>query len=169
MTEVFRYVYDNKSAKSRRHRAELILSVRYFRNLSNIDDRVRNISWQTLNLTQTLTLILTLILTLTLNLTIYIHIHIHGHLGLTGCRNSVWSLTLFGPTLAHAAATAGAGGTNCLLGGSKATRESSSAHGRCAWPGRPRVAVSTSAGIDLRRTTTGGQRRSSPIVTDSAV
>jgi len=48
--------------------------VRYFRNLSNIDDRVRNISWQTLNLTQTLTL------TLTLTLTIYIHIHIHGHL-----------------------------------------------------------------------------------------
>ena len=43
--------------------------VRYFGNLSNIDDRVRNISWQTLNLTQTLTLtlILTLILTLTLN------------------------------------------------------------------------------------------------------
>ena len=37
--------------------------VRYFGNLSNIDDRVRNISWQTLNLTQTLTL--TLILTLT--------------------------------------------------------------------------------------------------------
>jgi len=68
--------------------------VRYFRNLSNIDDRVRNISWQTLNLTQTLTLILTLtltlILTLTPTLTIYIHIHIHGHLGLTGCRNSVW-------------------------------------------------------------------------------
>jgi len=71
--------------------------VRYFRNLSNIDDRVRNISWQTLNLTQTLTLtltqtltlILTLILTLTPTLTIYIHIHIHGHLGLTGCRNSV--------------------------------------------------------------------------------
>jgi len=43
--------------------------VRYFGNLPNIDDRVRNISWQTLNLTQTLTLtlILTLILTLTLN------------------------------------------------------------------------------------------------------
>ena len=43
--------------------------MRYFGNLSNIDDRVRNISWQTLNLTQTLTLtlILTLILTLTLN------------------------------------------------------------------------------------------------------
>jgi len=43
--------------------------VRYFGNLSNIDDRVRNISWQTLNLTQTLTLtlILTLILTLTIN------------------------------------------------------------------------------------------------------
>jgi len=35
--------------------------------------------------------------------------------------------------------------------------------------GAPRVAISTSAGIDLRRTTTGGQRRSSPIVTDSAV
>jgi len=50
--------------------------VRYFRNLSNIDDRVRNISWQTLNLTQTLTLILIL----TLTLTIYIHIHIHGYL-----------------------------------------------------------------------------------------
>ena len=33
---------------------------------------------------------LTLILTLTPTLTIYIHIHIHGHLGLTGCRNSVW-------------------------------------------------------------------------------
>ena len=32
--------------------------VRYFSNLSNIDDRVRNISWQTLNLTQTLTLTL---------------------------------------------------------------------------------------------------------------
>jgi len=68
--------------------------VRYFRNLSNIDDRVRNISWQTLNLTQTLTLTLTqtltLILTLTPTLTIYIHIHIHGHLGLTACRNSVW-------------------------------------------------------------------------------
>jgi len=45
--------------------------VRYFGNLSNIDDRVRNISWQTLNLTQTLTL--SLILTLTLTLTIYIH------------------------------------------------------------------------------------------------
>jgi len=58
--------------------------VRYFRNLSNIDDRVRNISWQTLNLTETL------ILTLTPTLTIYIHIHIHGHLGLTSCRNSVW-------------------------------------------------------------------------------
>ena len=41
------------------------VGVRYFGNLSNIDDRVRNISWQTLNLTQTLTL--TLILTLTLN------------------------------------------------------------------------------------------------------
>ena len=39
--------------------------VRYFGNLSDIDDRVRNISWQTLNLTQNLTL--TLILTLTLN------------------------------------------------------------------------------------------------------
>ena len=71
--------------------------VRYFRNLSNIDDRVRTISWQTLNLTrtltltltQTLTLILTLLLTLTPTLAIYIHIHIHGHLGLTGCRNSV--------------------------------------------------------------------------------
>ena len=49
-----------------------IWRVRYFRNLSNIDDRVRNISWQTLNLTQTLIL--------TLTLTIYIHIHIHGHL-----------------------------------------------------------------------------------------
>jgi len=56
--------------------------VRYFRNLSNIDDRVRNISWQTLNLTQTLTLtltqtltlILTLTPTLTPTLTIYIHI-----------------------------------------------------------------------------------------------
>ena len=46
-------------------------STGYFRNLSNIDDRVRNISWQTLNRTQTLTL--TLILTLTLTLTIYIH------------------------------------------------------------------------------------------------
>ena len=53
------------------------VEVRYFHNLSNIDDRVRNISWQTLNLT------LTVILTLT------IYIHIHGHLGLTGCRNSV--------------------------------------------------------------------------------
>ena len=30
--------------------------LRYFRNLSNIDDRVRTISWQTLNLTRTLTL-----------------------------------------------------------------------------------------------------------------
>jgi len=40
-------------------------TVRYFGNLSNIDDRVRNISWQTLNLTQTVTL--------TLILTIYIH------------------------------------------------------------------------------------------------
>ena len=37
--------------------------VRYFGNLSNIDDRIRNISWQTLNLTQTVTL----------TLTIYIH------------------------------------------------------------------------------------------------
>jgi len=61
-----------------RCKLELTPRVRYFRNLSNIDDRVRNISWQTLNLTQTLTL--TLILTLTLTLTIYIHIHIHGHL-----------------------------------------------------------------------------------------
>jgi len=56
--------------------------VRYFRNLLNIDDRVQNISWQTLNLTQTLTLTLTQTLTLILTLTIYIHIHIHGHLGL---------------------------------------------------------------------------------------
>jgi len=78
------------------------LGVHYFRNLSNIDDCVRNISWQTLNLTQTLTLtltqtltltlILTLILTLTPTLAIYIDIHIHGHLGLTGCRNSVRQL-----------------------------------------------------------------------------
>jgi len=50
-----------------------LVALHYFRNLSNIDDRVRNISWQTLTPT----------------LTIYIHIHIHGHLGLTGCRNSV--------------------------------------------------------------------------------
>ena len=75
------------SAHGRRSAA--IGGLRYFRNLSNIDDRVRNTSWQTLNLTQTLTL--TLILTLTPTLTIYILIHIHGHLGLTGCRNSVWS------------------------------------------------------------------------------
>ena len=66
------------------------LGVHYFRNLSNIDDCVRNISWQTLNLTQTLTL--TLILTLTPTLAIYIDILIHGHLGLTGCRNSVCQL-----------------------------------------------------------------------------
>ena len=51
------------SAHGRRSAA--IGGLRYFRNLSNIDDRVRNTSWQTLNLTQTLTL--TLILTLTLN------------------------------------------------------------------------------------------------------
>jgi len=54
--------------------------VRYFGNLSNIDDRVRNISWQTLNLTQTLTLTLTLILTLILTLTLnpnLIHTYIY--------------------------------------------------------------------------------------------
>jgi len=34
--------------------------VRYFGNLSDIDDRDRNISWQSLNLTQNLTLTLTL-------------------------------------------------------------------------------------------------------------
>ena len=50
-----------------------ILWVRYFGNLSNIDDRVRNISWQTINLTQTLTLTLILTLILTLTLTICIH------------------------------------------------------------------------------------------------
>ena len=49
--------------------------MRYFRNLSNIDDRVRDISWQTLNLTQTLTL--TLILTLTLNPNRIIHTYIY--------------------------------------------------------------------------------------------
>jgi len=60
------------------------MSVRYFGNLSNIDDRVRNISWQTLNLTQTLTLtlILTLVLTLILTLTLnpnpnHIHTYIY--------------------------------------------------------------------------------------------
>ena len=60
------------------------LMVRYFGNLSDIDDRVRNISWQTLNLTQnltltlilTLTVILTLILTLTLNPN-HIHTYIY--------------------------------------------------------------------------------------------
>ena len=76
----------------------------WVRNLSNIDDRVRNISRQTLNLTQTLTLTLTrtltLILTLTPTVTIYIHIHKHGHLGLTGCRNSVWRCYPWSPSSA---------------------------------------------------------------------
>ena len=61
--------------------------VRYFGNLSNIDDRVRNISWQTLNLTQTLTLTiiltLTLILTLILTLTLTLNPnpdHIHTYI-----------------------------------------------------------------------------------------
>ena len=53
--------------------------VRYFCNLSDIGDRVRNISWQTL--------------TVTVTLTIYIHIHIQGRLGLTGCRNSERRIT----------------------------------------------------------------------------
>ena len=49
--------------------------VRYFGNLSDIDDGVRNISWQTLNLTQTVTL--TLILTLNPNLHTYIYTAIY--------------------------------------------------------------------------------------------
>jgi len=48
-------------------RQQDLVWVRYFGNLSNIDDRVRNISWQTLNLTLILTLTLTLIITLTQN------------------------------------------------------------------------------------------------------
>ena len=44
--------------------------VRYFCNLSNIGDRVRNISWQTLSITVTLTLTVTLTVTIILTLTL---------------------------------------------------------------------------------------------------
>ena len=64
--------------------------VRYFGNLSNIDDRVRNISWQTLNLTQTLTL--TLILTLTLNPNL-IHTDIYTAIYVRQVAEIVYALT----------------------------------------------------------------------------
>ena len=68
-----------------------IYTVRYFGNLSDIDDRVRNISWQTLNLTQNLTL--TLILTLTLNPN-HIHTYIYTAIYVRRVAEIMYAFTL---------------------------------------------------------------------------